>query len=117
VQTPHPPIHFGGESDAALRRVARIGQGWYGFNLEPEALAERLGVLDRFLAERGRKRADVLVTVSPYLREMKPEKLEAYRRAGAQQVILFAFARDAAAARSTLARLAEEYLPVARRLA
>ena len=27
VQTPHPPIVFGGESDAALDRVARIGQG------------------------------------------------------------------------------------------
>ena len=32
VQRPHPPLHFGGESDAALRRVADLGQGWYGFN-------------------------------------------------------------------------------------
>ena len=117
VQQPHPPIHFGGESDAALRRVAQIGQGWYGFNLEPDELAERLRTLDRLLAERGRKRADVLVTVSPYLREMTPQKLEAYRRAGAQQLILFAFARDAAGARSTLAKLAEQYLPTARKLA
>src|SRR5262245_2184968 len=42
IQRPHPPIHFGGESDAALRRVADLGQGWYPFNLEPEALASRL---------------------------------------------------------------------------
>ena len=27
VQTPYPPIHVGGESDAALRRVARAGAG------------------------------------------------------------------------------------------
>ena len=33
---PHPPIHVGGESDAALRRVARLGQGWYSFNRMPE---------------------------------------------------------------------------------
>jgi probable F420-dependent oxidoreductase len=116
VQRPHPPIHFGGESDAALRRVAQIGQGWYGFNVEPEQLAERLRALDRFLAARGRKRADVQITVSPYLREMSPAKLEAYRRAGADQVILLAFARDAAGARATLTKLAEEYLPTARKL-
>ena len=42
VQQPHPPIHFGGESEAALRRVADVGQGWYGFNVEPEELADRL---------------------------------------------------------------------------
>ncbi|MEZ5502271.1 MAG: LLM class F420-dependent oxidoreductase [Halioglobus sp.] len=30
LQRPHPPIHIGGESDAALRRVARHGDGWYG---------------------------------------------------------------------------------------
>ncbi len=116
VQKPHPPIHFGGESDAALRRVAQIGQGWYGFNVEPEQLAERLRALDGFLAAQGRKRADVRITVSPYLREMNPKKLEAYRRAGADQVILFAFARNADGARATLAKLAEEYLPAARKL-
>ncbi|HXX49365.1 MAG TPA: LLM class F420-dependent oxidoreductase [Myxococcota bacterium] len=116
LQQPHPPIHFGGESDAALRRVAQIGQGWYGFNLEPDQLAERLRALDRFLAARGRSRAEVLITVSPYLREMTPKKLEAYHAAGAQQLILFAFARDAAGARATLAKLGEQYLPVARTL-
>ena len=42
VQKPHVPIHFGGESDAALQRTADIGQGWYGFNLEPDGVAERL---------------------------------------------------------------------------
>ncbi len=116
VQKPHPPIHFGGESDAALRRVADAGQGWYGFNLEPDSLAERLRALDGLLAKRGRSRADVQITVSPYLRQMSPAKLEAYRRAGADQVILLAFARDAAGARTTLAKLADDYLPTARKL-
>ena len=45
VQKPHPPLYFGGESDAALRRVAELGSGWFGFNLTPEALAERLARL------------------------------------------------------------------------
>ena len=116
VQKPHPPIHFGGESDAALRRVARIGQGWYGFNVEPEALGERVAVLEKLLAEQGRRRADVQITISPYLKEMTPAKLEAYKRAGADQVILFAMARDADGARARLTQLAEQYLPLARKL-
>ncbi|MDP3703041.1 MAG: LLM class F420-dependent oxidoreductase, partial [Candidatus Omnitrophota bacterium] len=59
LQKPHPPIHFGGESDAALRRVADLGQGWYGFNLEPEQLNERIKRLESMLERRGRRRADV----------------------------------------------------------
>ncbi len=32
VQRPHPPILVGGESDAALRRAARAGDGWMGMD-------------------------------------------------------------------------------------
>jgi alkanesulfonate monooxygenase SsuD/methylene tetrahydromethanopterin reductase-like flavin-dependent oxidoreductase (luciferase family) len=35
VQRPHPPLVFGGESEAALRRAAALGDGWYGFDLPP----------------------------------------------------------------------------------
>jgi probable F420-dependent oxidoreductase len=117
VQRGGVPIHFGGESDAALQRTADIGQGWYGFNLEPDGVADRLARLDRMLAANGRKRSDLLISVSPYLLEVTPAKLEAYRRAGADQVILIAMARDRAAISATLEKLAEQYLPTARRLA
>ena len=40
MQKPHPPIHFGGESDAALERTAALGQGWFGYGLTPEKSAE-----------------------------------------------------------------------------
>ena len=30
------PVIFGGESNPALRRVAEYGDGWYGFNLDPD---------------------------------------------------------------------------------
>jgi probable F420-dependent oxidoreductase len=116
VQRPLP-IHFGGESDAALARVADLGQGWYGFNLDPLGLAERVASLDARLAANGRKRSDVTISVSPYLREASPAMLEAYRRAGADQVILIAFARERAAIAPALEKLADGWLQAAHRLA
>ncbi|MBW2233553.1 MAG: TIGR03619 family F420-dependent LLM class oxidoreductase [Deltaproteobacteria bacterium] len=39
VQKPHPPILVGGESDAALRRAARAGDGWVGLGHTIESVA------------------------------------------------------------------------------
>lgn len=36
VQRPHPPIWVGGESPAALRRTARIGDAWYPIGVNPQ---------------------------------------------------------------------------------
>ncbi len=66
VQDPHPPLHIGGESDAALRRAARVGQGWHTFNRGPADLAAPLTRLHELLAEHGRRRSDLHVTVCPY---------------------------------------------------
>jgi probable F420-dependent oxidoreductase len=88
VQQPHPPIHFGGEGDAALRRVADIGQGWYGFNLAPENVPERIATLERFLDERGRKRDEITVSIGPYLQGIDADKAKRYADAGVDQLVL-----------------------------
>lgn len=95
VQRPHPPIHFGGESDVALRRVADLGQGWHGFNLEPAAAAERIATLERLLSERGRKRGDVLMTICPYLRPVDEEAVKRYRDAGVDQLVMLVVGANA----------------------
>ena len=53
------PVLMGGESRAALERAAAYGDGWYGFNLGADEAAEKIAVLERLLAERGRDRARV----------------------------------------------------------
>jgi len=95
LQEPHPPVHVGGESDAALRRVARAGQGWHTFNRLPHELAEPLARLDELLAEHGRSRAEVEITVCPYFQELTPERVEQYAEAGADAVAAMFFAGSA----------------------
>ncbi len=47
VQKPHPPIWVGGESGPALRRTARLGDGWYPIGTNPQ---HRLDSMKRFQA-------------------------------------------------------------------
>jgi probable F420-dependent oxidoreductase len=116
IQQPHPPIHFGGESDAALRRVADVGDGWYGFSLDPAGLEERMTHLRRLCVARGRSTSDIEISVSPYLRSFDPATLEAYQAAGAHQVILPVFGRTQDEILGRLDGLAKTVLDPARRL-
>ena len=116
IQQPHPPIYFGGESDAALKRVADLGQGWYPFSIDPDALAARLRDLEPLLAARGRRRRDLHVLICPYMRAADLDLVKRYRDAGADQVVLIAFAADQDELRSTLDRLAESIVEPARGL-
>ena len=92
VQTPHPPIYFGGESAAALRRVAQRGQGWYGYDMTPEDLAARLSVLDATLASEGRARADIDLIVGPNRHPVNSQTIAAYRAQGVDQLVVPLFA-------------------------
>jgi probable F420-dependent oxidoreductase len=94
VQTPHPPIHIGGESDAALRRTARTAQGWHTFNRPPADLAAPLARLDTLLAAEGRSRAEITVTVCPYFQELSPATVEQYAAAGVDAVAALLFVTD-----------------------
>ena len=95
LQEPHPPVHVGGESDAALRRVARVGQGWHTFNRLPPDLAEPLSRLDELLAEQDRSRAEIEITVCPYFQELTPDRVAQYAEAGADAVAAMFFAGSA----------------------
>ena len=85
VQSP-VPIHIGGESDAALARVARAGHGWHTFNRAPGDLAEPLARLDGLLAVEGRSRDEVAITVCPYFQPLDADLAARYAEAGADAV-------------------------------
>ncbi len=69
VQKPHPPIWIGGHSRAALRRVARHGDGWHpvGANaavpLTPPELAGLLAELRRLTEAEGRDPARLTISL------------------------------------------------------
>jgi probable F420-dependent oxidoreductase len=80
------PLHIGGESDAALRRVARLGDGWHSFDRSPAELASGLIELDRHLEAAGRTRDEVTITVCPYTKPLDASTVTAYAEAGADAV-------------------------------
>ncbi len=107
VQQPHPPIQFGGESDAALRPVADLGQGWYGFNQTAEQVTERIAKLTTMLEKRGRTREEIEISICPYLLGASPEIIAGYEAAGVDRVILLAAAANTEAIPGALDGLAQ----------
>src|SRR5439155_9990621 len=96
VQQPHPPIHVGGESDGALLRTARLGQGWFGFNRQPDEVPEALDRLDRALDEQSRTRSDVEISICPYFKGTDADGVKRYAELGVDRVmvVLFGFDRE-----------------------
>jgi probable F420-dependent oxidoreductase len=113
VQRPHPPLHVGGESDAALRRAARYAQGWLGY-LPVAAARERIARLEGLLAEGERKRGEVEVTIVPLEQPTTLDAVKRLRDAGAQRVA--AIAVGAGNLERELDALAEQLVVPARAL-
>ena len=94
VQRPHPPLIFGGESRAALKRVATFGQGWFTFNVTPESLAQGIDILQPLLVEQGRTISDISISVTPDRKHINQESLKRFEELGAEQIILPLFANN-----------------------
>jgi probable F420-dependent oxidoreductase len=92
VQSPHPPVHVGGESDAALRRAVRHGQGWFGMGHAAADLPKALDRVRRALDEHDRDPATFTVTISPPPTEVGPGVVERYAEHGVDRLILAAIA-------------------------
>jgi probable F420-dependent oxidoreductase len=80
-----PPLWIGGNSDAALRRAAQIGDGWFGFADIGDDAAEQVATLQEEAAAAGR--GPVRVALLTY-RKLDHEELSAYEHIGVEQVAL-----------------------------
>jgi probable F420-dependent oxidoreductase len=102
-----PPVYFGGSTGPALRRTARLGDGWYGPACDLEASLAVREQIDALRHEEGRDRAfDFAVRLDGPL---ESGTVARYRDAGFDHVVVglsqVAPARGAEAA--AVARLAE----------
>ena len=93
VQKPHPPILVGGETDAALRRAATIGDGWYGVGHAPGTVAPQVARLRELLAEAGRADAPFEITVSTSAAALDREALVRFAEAGVHRVVALPWTR------------------------
>lgn len=96
VQQPHPPLIFGGESAAALRRVGEIGDGWWGVNVSLEAAVRHKQAIADFARAAGRDPAGLSYAVSPQFGgPVTLDEVRRYEDAGIDQVIVGIFGSSA----------------------
>jgi probable F420-dependent oxidoreductase len=93
VQQPCPPIHVGGESEAALRRAARVGDGWYGLAHTVESAATLVSRLGELRREAGREGERFEVSLGGRLSE--PRDVERWQAAGVDRLVVSPWKRSA----------------------
>lgn len=63
LQRPHIPLLIGGVSHAAIRRAARIGNGWHPNGLAPQELAQKMDELRVQARAVGRDASEIPISV------------------------------------------------------
>lgn len=95
VQQPRPPFLVGGSSEAALRRAARYGDGWYGGQELPEQAAAVVARLRQLREEYGRSDEPFEVTVlTGWGHGFDPDLVAGYERAGVDRIVTTPWARS-----------------------
>ncbi len=106
VQRPIP-VHIGGESPAALRRAARLGDGWLGMAHTPESAAVMTARLAELLDDGGRGRDEVEVTVGGTCET--PADVDRWAAAGVDRLIVGPWRRSAQATEA-MAEFADQFI-------
>lgn len=95
VQRPSPPLHVGGESSAALRRAATLGDGWVGMSHTLESVAAPVARLAELRGAAGRDAMPFEVSVGGPV--SVPDDAARWSAAGVDRLIVAPWARSSEA--------------------
>jgi alkanesulfonate monooxygenase SsuD/methylene tetrahydromethanopterin reductase-like flavin-dependent oxidoreductase (luciferase family) len=107
-------VWIGGDSPVALRRAARLGDGWHSAGTSLADLPDKLRVLDEALAKAGRERKDFVVSAFPTDR-FTIDVVRQFAAHGVDHVMVPVFSFDAAKVRQRLEQLASDVIAPYRR--
>jgi probable F420-dependent oxidoreductase len=123
LQKPSIPIVIGGVSRAAIRRAARLGDGWQPLGLSPEALEQGIATLHEELRACGRDAAQVPVSLALSLAASTPRRyalgtepaevvrnVKAFASLGVETLVISATTNDPREARAAMQMVAREVL-------
>lgn len=111
------PILFGGESEAALKRVATIGDGWIGANLTPEEFAAKRERLFAMARQAGRDPQRLVMMTVPAFKPERPSDFKRYHDAGVHELVLMqGLPKRLEDVAPVLERMAHEWVEPAARL-
>ncbi len=105
LQRPHIPIIVGGHSNAALRRAAKYGNGWYGFQLTPSTAAPVLDNLREALVAEGRVDDPFEIIITPEYADQ--EVINTFTDLGVNRLVLHLGSQKPRAIESRLAEVAQ----------
>ena len=124
LQKPHIPFLIGGVSRAAIRRAARMGNGWHPTALPPEELSQGMRYLQEQAEAAGRDPSEIQVSVSAAMgnaRERRSslgtepgeilQKARAFESIGVDRMVISPNTRDAQGLLPAMEMLAQEVLP------
>jgi probable F420-dependent oxidoreductase len=123
LQKPSIPVVIGGVSRAAIRRAARLGDGWQPLGLAPEALGQGIALLRTEAQSHGRDVSTIPVSIAMSLGVSTPRRYalgkdpaeivqnaKAYASLGVQTLVISGNTGDPREAQSAMEMVAREVL-------
>ena len=127
VQKPYPPIWVGGNTMAAMKRAARLGDGWNPAGLTPQEVTEKRALLGRLCQEAGRNPDEVKISLRGMFRfaddqgtdrnplhgntQQMTDDLRRYQEAGVDHIIMVPLGRTDEELIEAIERIAKDVRP------